>query len=70
MNPHGFPSRMTVGKILEIIGSKAGALAGKFHYGSVFGGDKLEDVSQELVSHGFNYLGKDLLYSGTSGYYN
>jgi DNA-directed RNA polymerase beta subunit len=24
MNPHGFPSRMTVGKMIELLGSKAG----------------------------------------------
>jgi DNA-directed RNA polymerase III subunit RPC2 len=34
MNPHGFPSRMTVGKLIELVGSKAGALHGKFHYGT------------------------------------
>lgn len=28
MNPHGFPSRMTVGKMIELLGSKAGAGGG------------------------------------------
>lgn len=34
MNPHGYPSRMTVGKLMELMGSKAGVLEGKFHYGT------------------------------------
>lgn len=33
MNPHGFPSRMTVGKMLELVAGKAGVLAGKQEYG-------------------------------------
>ena len=36
-------------------------LDGKFHYGTAFGGDKVEDVSADLIiCHGFNYAGKDL----------
>lgn len=34
MNPHGFPSRMTVGKLIELLAGKAGVLKGKFHYGT------------------------------------
>ncbi|CAN7102631.1 unnamed protein product [Brassica rapa subsp. narinosa] len=72
MNPHGFPSRMTVGKMIELLGSKAGVSSGRFHYGSAFGeesghADKVEEISKTLVKHGFSYCGKDLLYSGLSG---
>ena len=49
MNPHGFPSRMTVGKLMELLVGKAGVLDGKFHYGTAFSGDKVEDVSADLI---------------------
>lgn len=67
MNPHGFPSRMTVGKMIELISGKAGVLNGSLEYGTCFGGSKLEDMSQILVDKGFSYSGKDMLYSGVTG---
>ncbi|KAL1473089.1 hypothetical protein MTO96_038937, partial [Rhipicephalus appendiculatus] len=67
MNPHGFPSRMTVGKLIELLAGKAGVLQGKFHYGTAFGGSKVQDVGEELIQRGFNYLGKDCLTSGITG---
>ncbi|XP_074296012.1 DNA-directed RNA polymerase III subunit 2-like isoform X2 [Silene latifolia] len=72
MNPHGFPSRMTVGKMIELLGGKAGVSCGRFHYGSAFGeptghADRVEVISETLVKHGFSYNGKDLLYSGITG---
>ncbi len=35
MNPHGFPSRMTVGKMIELLAGKAGVLKGELQYGTV-----------------------------------
>ncbi|KAF5094949.1 hypothetical protein D0Z00_003324 [Geotrichum galactomycetum] len=67
MNPHGFPSRMTVGKMIELVSGKAGVLSGSLQYGTCFGGSKLEDMSRILVERGFNYSGKDMLYSGITG---
>ncbi|KAJ8646439.1 hypothetical protein MRB53_008187 [Persea americana] len=72
MNPHGFPSRMTIGKMIELLGGKAGVSCGRFHYGSAFGepsghADRVEVISETLVRHGFSYSGKDFLYSGISG---
>jgi DNA-directed RNA polymerase III subunit RPC2 len=69
MNPHGFPSRMTVGKLIELIGGKAAALDGKLKYGTAFGGDKIQDLCEILVRNGFSYSGKDCLISGITGEY-
>lgn len=38
MNPHGFPSRMTVGKLLELLAGKSALLSGVLSYGTAFGG--------------------------------
>ena len=67
MNPHGFPSRMTVGKLLELVSGKAGLIDGSFKYGTAFGGDKLEDMSKILINAGYSYDGKEVLYSGITG---
>lgn len=42
MNPHGYPSRMTVGKLMELLSGKNAILSGKFHYGTAFGGDQVK----------------------------
>ena len=74
MNPHGFPSRMTVGKLLEFLAGKAGVLEGKFKLGTAFGdqetsehADRVEDICDSLVSNGYHYRGKDYLTSGITG---
>uniref|UniRef100_A0A7N2LUV9 DNA-directed RNA polymerase n=1 Tax=Quercus lobata TaxID=97700 RepID=A0A7N2LUV9_QUELO len=63
---------MTVGKMIELLGGKAGVSCGRFHYGSAFGepsghADTVEAMSEILVNKGFNYNGKDFLYSGITG---
>lgn len=67
MNPHGYPSRMTVGKLMELLSGKTGVLSGRFHYGTAFAGDQVDTVSENLASCGYNYLGKDTLTSGITG---
>lgn len=69
MNPHGYPSRMTVGKLIELLCGKLGALEGKFKYGTAFSGEKVEEVGAELLKRGFNFQGKDCLISGITGEY-
>lgn len=67
MNPHGYPSRMTVGKLMELLGGKAGVCDGKFRYGTAFGGDSVQSYGEVLRRHGFHYAGKDFVTSGITG---
>lgn len=72
MNPHGFPSRMTVGKLIELVVGKGGVYEGRQAYASAFGEEfgstDTPDVASEiLIRNGMNYMGKDVFYSGTSG---
>ncbi|KAI1329304.1 RNA polymerase Rpb2 [Xylariaceae sp. FL0255] len=69
MNPHGFPSRMTVGKLLECLTGKASVIKGRkdYGYGDCFRSHPLEAMSAELVDAGFSWEGKDYFTSGITG---
>ncbi|KAH0485044.1 MAG: hypothetical protein KVP17_002428 [Porospora cf. gigantea B] len=67
MNPHGFPSRMTIGKMLELLGGKSALLDGKVKYGTAFGGTPLHEIEGILTANGFHYSGKEYLTSGITG---
>ena len=67
MNPHGFPSRMTVGKMMELLSGKAGVMNGSLEYGTAFGGSDIVAMGDLLVQHGMSYTGKDYLTSGITG---
>jgi DNA-directed RNA polymerase III subunit RPC2 len=72
MNPHGFPSRMTVGKLIELLVGKAGVYEGRQAYATAFGEefgstDTPSAASEILIRNGLNYVGKDVMYSGTNG---
>jgi DNA-directed RNA polymerase III subunit RPC2 len=69
MNPHGFPSRMTVGKLFECLVGKATVLSGNrsFGYGDAFSKHPVEAMGAELVARGFSWEGKDYFTSGTTG---
>jgi DNA-directed RNA polymerase subunit B len=67
INPHAFPSRMTVGQFLESIAGKAGALKGKIVDGTPFSNESMESLSETLREKGFHYGGKEIMYDGQSG---
>ncbi|KAF7562721.1 hypothetical protein G7046_g1422 [Stylonectria norvegica] len=69
MNPHGFPSRMTVGKLLECLTGKASIVHGRpdYGFGDAFRSHPAEEMSQVLIDHGFSWHGKDYFTSGLTG---
>lgn len=67
INPHAFPSRMTVGMMMESITGKAAAIRGKKADASAFVGEKMEDVKGVMEDAGFKYSGKEIMYDGRTG---
>ncbi len=66
-NPHGIPSRMTMGQLLEYLGGKLAALSGKTVEASAFSAIKESDIRAGLEEHGFRNDGKETMYDGRTG---
>uniref|UniRef100_A0A3B4BB91 DNA-directed RNA polymerase subunit beta n=1 Tax=Periophthalmus magnuspinnatus TaxID=409849 RepID=A0A3B4BB91_9GOBI len=70
-NPHGFPSRMTIGMLIESMAGKSAALHGLSHDATPFTfseeNSALEYFGEMLKAGGYNYYGTERLYSGVSG---
>ncbi|MGD9275553.1 MAG: DNA-directed RNA polymerase subunit B [Candidatus Pacearchaeota archaeon] len=66
-NPHGLPSRMTVGYLLELLAGKVGALKGEVIDGTAFSGVSKKNLEKEMKELGFRYDGKETMYNGVTG---
>ena len=72
-NPHGFPSRMTVGMMIEFLSGKAIALSGDTHgtnaspYGCNERGPPHEFWGDALAAQDFERLGTERMYCGSTG---
>jgi DNA-directed RNA polymerase subunit B len=66
-NPHGIPSRMTAGYLLEIMASKVAAISGHVSDASAFSGQELGTLEESLERLGFRYDGKEIMYHGVTG---
>lgn len=71
INPHAFPSRMTIGMFVESLAGKAGALHGLAQDSTPFKFDEQNTAGDyfghQLMKAGYNYYGNEPMYSGITG---
>ncbi|MEK6951178.1 MAG: DNA-directed RNA polymerase subunit B [Nanoarchaeota archaeon] len=65
--PHGVSSRMTISHLIELVGGKVAALAGRFVDGTLFEGETEEVLRKELAELGFHENGTETFYDGRTG---
>lgn len=67
-NPHGIPTRMTVGQFLEAATNKLGIELGAFVDATPFSVDnRIPDLKETLLKMGFEPHGHEVLYNGMTG---
>ena len=66
-NPHGIPSRMTVGYLMDLLAGKVAALSGEVSNATPFSGTSLDTLEGNMKKLGFRYSGKETLYNGITG---
>jgi DNA-directed RNA polymerase subunit B len=67
MNPHAYPSRMTVGQFIESIAGKAASLRGEIVDGTPFANENPRTLEEILMGLGFQSGGREIMYDGMSG---
>lgn len=71
INPHAFPSRMTIGMLVESMAGKSGALHGIAQDSSPWQFDEDNTAGDyfgtQLQAAGYNYHGNEPMYSGITG---
>ncbi|PCH40776.1 beta and beta-prime subunits of DNA dependent RNA-polymerase [Wolfiporia cocos MD-104 SS10] len=71
INPHAFPSRMTIGMLVESMAGKAGAMHGLAQDATPFQFTEQDTAvdyfGEQLLAAGYNYYGNEPMYSGITG---
>ncbi|KAA1466738.1 beta and beta-prime subunits of DNA dependent RNA-polymerase [Dentipellis sp. KUC8613] len=71
INPHAFPSRMTIGMLVESMAGKSGAMHGLAQDATPFTFSEtdtaIEYFGNQLLAAGYNYYGSEPMYSGITG---
>jgi DNA-directed RNA polymerase beta subunit len=66
-NPHGIPSRMTVGYLMDVLAGKVASLSGKVVDASAFSGETIDSLEGNLKKLGFRQSGKEVMYNAITG---
>jgi DNA-directed RNA polymerase II subunit RPB2 len=67
INPHAFPSRMTIGQIMSSALGLVCARTGETGDGTPFRGVSADDINVELKANGFQTMGDTVMYQGKTG---
>ncbi|KAL3273008.1 hypothetical protein HHI36_014464 [Cryptolaemus montrouzieri] len=70
-NPHGFPSRMTIAMMIELMAGKSASIHGLVHDATPFKFSEddtaIDYFGRLLEAGGYNYYGTEAMYSGIDG---
>lgn len=67
INPHAFPSRMTIGQFVESMAGKVASLRGEPVDGTPFSNERPEHLRDALLNLGFTHSGSEVFYNGIDG---
>jgi len=67
INPHAFPSRMTLGQLMESIAGKVAALQARFVDATPFYKEPMDKLEVELTRMGYPGDGTEIMYDGRTG---
>ena len=67
INPHAFPSRMTIAHLIECVLAKLCCLKGTYIDATPFEDHKFDDYYKMMQKYNYNQYGDELLYNGMTG---
>lgn len=67
INPHAFPTRMTIGQMMECVFAKLAVCEGTRGDGTIFIPLDMNAVGVKLEEHGYEKHGNEIMYDGRSG---
>lgn len=67
INPNAFPSRMTIGMLIESMAGKNACLKGQMNKTGAFQPCDWRNIGVQLQEQGYSYVGTEIMYSGVYG---